>query len=387
MPFRSRTAPALALAVLAASAVAGCADKKADAAPVQTVPAQRQTIVVDVEATGVITPINAVEVRSKASGQITQLRVTTGTPVKEGDLLARIDPRDPQSRFDQARAAVNAAQINVQVARAQFERNQALSQQGVITAPEFETTRTAYAQAQSQLTSARTQLDLARIALEDVTIRAPSNGTVIARNVSQGQVITSSTNSPSGGTILLRIANLGTVYDSTLVNESDIGKVKPGQPATVTVDAYPGRTFRGIVEKIEPQAVVQQSVTMFPVLVSLNNELGLLKPGMNGEVSVLIERKENVLTVSNDAIRTLREAATSAAALGLDPDTVQAQIRAQFASMGGGMGGGMGCDGMETMFPAPEVDQNRATLSMFPRMQVDNIVLFLKTLSDGYFTR
>jgi multidrug resistance efflux pump len=92
--------------------------------------------------------------------------------------------------------------------------------------------------------SARTQLSLARIALEDVTITAPSAGTVIARSVSLGQVISSSTNSPSGGTILLSIANLNTVYDSTLVTESDIGKVRPGQRPG-DVDAYPGRTFRG----------------------------------------------------------------------------------------------------------------------------------------------
>jgi HlyD family secretion protein len=184
-------------------------------------------------------------VRSKASGQITRLAVTTGDRVKAGDLLVRIDPRDPQSRFDQAAAAVRAAQAQAQVTRTQYERNRALLGQGVITAPETEATRLAYANAQSSLTAARTQLDLARIALEDVTIRAPSAGTVIARNVAPGTVVASSVNSPSGGTVLLTLADLATVYDSTLVNESDIGKVRAGQQVRVTVDAYPGRTFRG----------------------------------------------------------------------------------------------------------------------------------------------
>jgi HlyD family secretion protein len=122
-----------------------------------------------------------------------------------------------------------------------------------------------------------------------------------------------------------------------LVNETDIGNIQPGQQATVTVDAYPDRPFRGTVEKIEPQAVVQQNVTMFPVLVAVSNREGLLMPGMNGEVSVLVERRENVVSVPNDAVRPPRDITTAAAALGLDPDSVRRQVQAQFS---GGPGGG-----------------------------------------------
>ncbi len=331
-----------ALALAALGALGGCAKKEAAAAAaVETVPAARQNIVVDVEATGTITPINAVDVRSKASGQITRLAVTTGSRVRPGDLLVRIDPRDPQSRFDQAAAAVRAQSAQLEVTRTQYERNRALVQQGVITAPELESARLAYANAQSSLTAARTQLDLARIALEDVTIRAPSAGTVIARSVAEGQVVTSSTNSPSGGTVLLTLADLATVYDSTLVNESDIGKVRAGQQVRVTVDAYPGRTFRGTVEKVEPRATVQQSVTFFPVLVRLENEDGALMPGMNSDVSILVDRRDGVLAVPLDAVRTPRDAATAAAALGLDPQGVRAALQAQ---RGGGRAGGRGAD-------------------------------------------
>src|SRR4029078_10363940 len=90
----------------------------------------------------------------------------------------------------------------------------------------------------------------------------------------------------------------------------------------------------------EPQAVVKQSVTMFPVLITISNVEGLLKPGMNGEVSILIERRDDVLAVPNDAIRNMREAATAATALGLNVDSVTAQVRAQMSSMMGGGGGG-----------------------------------------------
>ena len=93
-----------------------------------------------------------------------------------------------------------------------------------------------------------------------------------------------------------------------LFNETDIGNVHPGEPANVTVDAYPDRRFSGVVEKIEPQAVVQQNVTMFPVLVNLDNPEGLLKPGMNGEVAVLIDERDDVLAIPNDAIKNPREA-------------------------------------------------------------------------------
>lgn len=326
---RARRLPALGLLLVGLAAATGaCARKQADAATtVETVGTARQAVVVDVEATGQITPINAVEVRSKASGQIVQLPVQTGSRVQPGDLLARIDPRDPQSRFDQAAAQVRAARAQAEITKTQYDRNLALVRQGVITAPELESARLAYANAQSSLTGARTQQDLARIALEDVTIRAPSAGTVIARSVAPGQVIASSVNSPSGGTILLTLADLSTVYDSTLVNESDVGKVRAGQEVRVTVDAYPGRTFRGTVEKVEPRATVQQSVTFFPVLVRLDNEDGALMPGMNTDVSILVDRREGVLTVPLDALRSTREASAAATALGLDAQQVRTALQ------------------------------------------------------------
>jgi HlyD family secretion protein len=121
------------------------------------------------------------------------------------------------------------------------------------------------------------------------------------------------------------------------VNETDIGNVQPGQVATVTVDAYPNRRFVGIVERVDPQAIVQSSVTMFPVLVSLNNSDGALKPGMNGQVVMDIARKDNVLAVPSDAIRNARDAATVSTVLGLTPDSLRSMMAA--GRRGGGVGG------------------------------------------------
>ena len=164
-----------------------------------------------------------------------------------------------------------------------------------------------------------------------------SPGTIIEKTVSTGQVITSATGAFGGGTLLLKMADLSQVRVRALVNETDIGNIQPGQQATVIVNAYPERPFRGSVEKIEPQAVVQQNVTMFPVLVAVSNREGLLMPGMNGEVSVLVERRENVISVPNDAVRPPRDITAAAAALGLNADSVRRQVQAQFT---GGMAGG-----------------------------------------------
>lgn len=320
-------------------AVAACKGKKADPnSLIQTAPIARQDIVVDVEATGVIQPINAVQVKSKASGQVMHLHVSTGSQVKPNDLLVEIDPRDAKSRYDQAVAALQAAQANVTVTKAQLLRSQSLAKEGVITAPEVETAILASAKATSDLVAAQAALDQAKIALEDVTIRAPMAGTVIEKDVSEGQVISSATNTVGGGTTLLTMADLGQVYDSTLVSESDIGNVKAGQTASVKVDAYPNRTFTGTVEKIAPQATVQQSVTMFPVMIRLDNRDGALMPGMNTDVSILVEHADNVLAIPNDAVRSMRDAATAATALGLDP----AKVRASLASQRGGGGGAAG---------------------------------------------
>ena len=319
-------------------AVAACKGKKADPTPlIQTAPIARQDIVVDVEATGVIQPINAVQVKSKASGQVMHLHVSTGSQVKPKDLLVEIDPRDAKSRHDQAVAALQAAQANVTVTKAQLARSQSLATEGVITAPEVETAILASAKATSDLVAAQAALDQAKIALEDVTIRAPMAGTVIEKRCVGRTGHQLGDQHRGGGTTLLTMADLGQVYDSTLVSESDIGNVKAGQTASVKVDAYPNRTFTGTVEKIAPQATVQQSVTMFPVLIRLDNRNGALMPGMNTDVSILVEHADNVLAIPNDAVRSPRDAATAATALGLDP----AKVRESLASQrGGGAGGG-----------------------------------------------
>lgn len=331
-------------AALAAVALApACSRNTARTATVQTSAVVRRDIVVDAQASGAVEPINVVEVKSKASGLITRMPVETGTLVKPGDLLVQVDTRDVQNQYNQAAADVNAAEARLEVAAAQKRRSDEMFKQRVITAQEHESSALDYANARAALVRAQANLDLAQQRLEDATVSAPVAGTVIEKTVSLGQVITSATGAFGGGTTLLKMADLTRVRMRALFNETDIGQIRSGQIAVVIVDAYPERRFNGLVEKIEPQAVVQQGVTMFPVLISLSNMDGALRPGMNGEVQVTIEERKNVLAVPNDAVKNVREAMATAPLLGLDPAVVQEMMRAgrgpRTASADGATGG------------------------------------------------
>ncbi len=320
-------------------AVAAACARKSQAPTVQTAVASRRDIIVDAQANGTMEPIAIVDVKSKASGVIDKMTVETGTNVKPGDLIVQINTRDVQNKYDQAKAMLDAANAKLQVSTASKARNEEMFKARVITPQEFEQVAVDFENAKSGVVNAQANLDLAKQSLEDATVKAPSEGTIITKNVSEGTVIAGATSSVSGGTTIVQMADLSVVRIRAFFNESDIGNVHPGEPANVTVDAYPDRRFSGVVQKIEPQAVVQQNVTMFPVLVNLDNKDHLLSPGMNGEVSVLIAEVDNVIAVPNDAIKNPREAVATGAMLNLSADSVNASLRAQGFTGGGNRGG------------------------------------------------
>ena len=310
--------------------VAAC--KKADSAPMyETVPVERRTVVVSAVASGAIEPILTVDVKSKASGEIIGMHVQTGDDVKSGDALAAIDPRIPRNNLAQAEANLVVAQAQLTNATSQRARSDTLFKAQAITQTEYETANLGFANANAAVVRAQTDLENARDRMTDTRIRAPLAGTIIAKNVELGTVISSPTTDVGGGTVLFRMANLDTVQVRTQVDETDIGKVQPGLPATITVDAYPNRPFEGSVLKIEPQATIQQNVTMFPVLVRIANPNHLLKPGMNTEVEIHVGRRENVIAIPNAALRTQRDVASAAQVLGLDPAQVQQDLAAAAA--------------------------------------------------------
>ena len=324
-------------AAILAPIVGACGANEADEAPgLQTAAVTRGNLMITVEATGNVEPIRAVEVTSKASGEVLRLYVDVGDEVEPGALLAEVDPRDVRNAFDQAEADLEVARARLEISRAQLQRSEQLLQSGVISTQEHESRNLDFANSRATLVKAETNHELAQLRLDDVIIRAPLAGTVLEKNVEEGQVIQSASQSVSGGTTLVIMANLESMQVRTLVDETDMGDIRPGMQAKVTVEAYPEQRFVGIVEKIEPQAIVQQNVTMFPVIVQLDNSSGRLRPGMNAEVEVELAQAAGVLLIPNNAVVTPQDAQPAAMVLGLDAEAID--MRSLFAEAGGGRG-------------------------------------------------
>ena len=315
-----RLAPAgLLLALL------GC---KKEVQPVvyQAVPVERRDVVVSARATGTIQPDTVVEVKSKASGEILAMKAETGETVERGALLVQIDQRTPRNTVNQAEANLEVAKARLENAESQRKRSEELYQSQSLTEQEYETAVLGVANAKAAVVTAQVDVENARIAMEDTDVKAPIGGTIIAKNVERGQVISSPTRDVGGGTVLLTMADLNLVQVRTLVDETDIGKIQSGLRATVVVDAYPNQPFNGEVLKVEPQAEAVNNVTMFPVLVRIDNRRGLLKPGMNADVEIHIGRRDSVLAIPNAALRTQRDVGSAAQVLGIPQDQLQTML-------------------------------------------------------------
>ena len=274
-------------------------------------------IIMSVEAIGVLQPITIVEIKSRASGEILEMGVEIGDFVEAGDLIAQVDTGILDQELRQVQADYENASVRLEVAKNQHGRSQTLFGQHLISENDFESSEQTFSTARGQLIRAEATLDLARERLADATVRAPSAGTIINKTVEEGQIIASSTNDVSGGTTLVQMADLSRLEIRTLVDEVDIGQIQSGLPVVSKVEAFPEERFLGEVMKIEPQAVVQQSVTTFPVLSRIDNSDGKLLPGMNADVSIVIHRKPGVLTIQNEAVRTPSDAMEIAAMLSL----------------------------------------------------------------------
>jgi HlyD family secretion protein len=316
----------LATVGVGALSTMGCNGDEEVAVVYQAIPVAQRDIIVSAQAAGIIEPDTTVEVKSKASGEILEIRVETGELVERGTLMVRVDQRTPRNNLAQAEAELEVAQAQLANAEAQKRRADELFKSQSITETEHEKADLDYANAKATVVRAEVQVENARIQMDDTDVRAPIRGTIIEKNVERGQVISSPTSTVGGGTVLLQMADLNLVQVRTLVDETDIGKIQPGMRATVEVAAFPNQPFEGSVLKVEPLAVTQQNVTMFPVLVRIENRDLLLKPGMNSEVELHIGRRVGVLAVANAALRTRGDVSSAAAVLGLTMERVQEQL-------------------------------------------------------------
>ena len=282
-----------------------------------------------ITASGEIEAIYSVEIKSKASGEILKLPAEVGDYVNKGTILARIDQRTPKNVLDQAQADLQLAEVRLENAKSQLIRGRALHKEGSIADKNFEEIEESFASAKSQHVRSIVNVENAKIALDDTLVRSPLDGTIIFRPVEVGQVISSPTSAVGGGTLLMTMADLSKVRIRAYVDEIDIGKVSVGQKVTIRVSAFREEVFQGSVTKIEPLATIEQGVTIFPVLIDIENKDNLLLLGMNTDVVIKVVDENVSLGAPAGALRTREDVLSGANILGLNPSIVENFLKAK----------------------------------------------------------
>jgi HlyD family secretion protein len=295
-----------------------------------------------VVATGKVTPITKVEVKSKASGIVKRLLVDAGDKVKKGQLLAQLDKEEIEAQVEQSRAAVQAAEASLTSSEADFERAKVdaegpdvpllkrayeraigMAKEGVVSTSALEDAQKNYelalnkqnvskaqvtvlkakiAQSQGQLAQDRANLKQLEEQLSYTDIESPLDGVVLSRDVEMGDAVSSILVLGSSATLVMTLGDTSSVYVKGKVDESDIGRVYLGQPARIKVESFKDKTFNGVVTKISPMGVEKDNVTTFEVRVSINNPGGELKAEMTANAEIILEEHKNVLQIPEGAI-------------------------------------------------------------------------------------
>ena len=303
---------------------------------------ERGDLAKSVVATGKVTPITKVEVKSKASGIVKKLYVEYGDRVKQGQLLAQLDKDEIQAQVDQSRAALQAAEANLASSQADYERAKVdaegpdvpllkrqydrameMAKDGVVSASALDDADRNYkmalnkqnvakaqvtvlnakiAQSQAELARDRANLKQLEEQLSYTDIVSPIDGIVLSRDVEVGDAVSSILVLGSSATLVMTLGDTSEVYVKGKVDESDIGKVYLGQPARIKVESFKDKTFNGKVTKISPMGVEKDNVTTFEVRVSINNPGGELKAEMTANAEIILEEHKEVLQIPEGAI-------------------------------------------------------------------------------------
>ena len=281
---------------------------------VSTVNLARGDVVDTVGATGALEAVTTVQVGSQVSGIIEALHADFNSIVRAGDVIARLEPSLFESQVEQARANLARSEADVQRlrvaledAQTQLRRSEELAARDLISESELEASQVAVRSAEAQLRSAeagviqsRASLSQSEVNLGHTVITAPIDGIVIARQVDVGQTVAASMSAPE---LFIIAADLTKMQVIANIDESDVGRIRPGQPVTFTVDAYAAEEFDGTVSQIRLEPVVLQNVVTYATVIDVPNNDLRLKPGMTATVTLEISRRENVLRVPNSALR------------------------------------------------------------------------------------
>ena len=281
-----------------------------------------------VDATGTINAVTTVQVGSQVSGTINKLFVDFNSKVKKGQVIAQIDPSlfegtvsQATADLENARANLAAAHANTEKAKAtaiqtkaDYDRNLALTKEGVVSQQALDLAKANSDSAQAQVSAAVAQegqaraqvaqkeaaVKVAQTNLNYTTIHAPIDGTVVARNVDVGQTVAASLQAPTLFTIAQDLTKMQ-VYAKT--DESDVGQIRPGQRVSFKVDAYPRDTFTGKVSQVRMNSTVVQNVVTYDTIVAFDNPDLKLFPGMTAYVTIPVASANNVVKIPNGALR------------------------------------------------------------------------------------
>jgi len=315
-PIRRHGAIAVVVLALAAAAAAyfWTARESTQVPSYRLAKVERGPLTATVAASGTLNPVTSVQVGTQISGQVKELFVDFNSPVKAGQLIARIDPETFQYRVRQneadleaARSAAARAQVALANAQRELARTRELVAREFVSPADLDRAQAQFDLAKAELGNAQAvvaqraaQLASARVDLGRTEIRAPVDGVVIKRSVDVGQTVAASLQAPE---LFVIARDLRDMQVETSIDEADVGRIRVGQRATFTVDAFPGRTFSGEVRQVRKSAQTVQNVVTYTVLVSAGNPDGQLMPGMTANVRIVTDTRESVLKVANAALR------------------------------------------------------------------------------------
>jgi len=255
-----------------------------------------------VKATGVIRAVVGAEVRvgSTASGVVRKLRVRVGDWVEKGELLAELDTDELAARRGQAAAALASTRAAARYAAAELERKRALAAQEAVSRSDLDLAERTFAVARAAEEEAQASLDLSSVQLAHARIWAPIRGAVASVATQQGETVAASFAAPT----FVTIVDLDRLEVWAYVDETDIGRIRPGQEARFSVDTYPGREFGGRIADIHPKAEIRDNVVNYVAVVGFASQRdAILRPEMTAAVRIVTEKRVGVLTVPRRAVR------------------------------------------------------------------------------------
>lgn len=253
-----------------------------------------------VSSTGTLSAVTTVQVGSQVSGTISKMYVDFNSRVRKGQLIALIDTTILYANYKDSETSLFKARAQLEQSTNDFNRMKVMFEKNLAAQSDFDLAKYNYSIAKANVQSAELSLERAKTNLGYAYIKAPIDGTVIARNVDAGQTVAASFSAP----VLFLIANdLSKMQILANVDESDIGQIKDGQQVRFTVQAYPNKKFSGVVDQIRLSPTTVQNVVNYTVVINVSNKDGVLLPGMTATIDFLIESAHDVLKVLNSAIR------------------------------------------------------------------------------------